>query len=88
MHFMNPQRGRHMQGGKSEEHGEHGGKPHMFIHSHSTGHTVHVFHNDGSHEAHEHPHGDTEGMAEHIHNELGGEQRPENDGQGGEATSV
>lgn len=85
---MNPQRSRHMGG---EEHGEHGGggqgaKPSIFIHSHSGGHTVHVFHHDGSHEAHEHSSGDTESMAEHVHNYLGGEQRPEDEDAGSTAT--
>src|SRR5438270_12303906 len=90
---MNPQRGQHMggeeHGGSSGEHGggnehEHGGKlPDIHIKSHSAGHTVHIMHQDGRHESHEHAHGDTEGMAEHVHNYLGGEQRPENEGEAG-----
>jgi hypothetical protein len=64
-------------GGGSEEHGGgHGEKPSVFVHSHSNGHTVHVFHSDGQHEAHEHGHGESESVADRVHESLGGEQRP------------
>lgn len=70
---MNPQRARHMEGGSSSsEQSGHDGKPSIFIHSHSAGHTVHVYHADGQHEVHEHEHGDAEGMAEHVHTYLSG----------------
>jgi|SRR5437588_8108318 len=83
MHFMNKQRGRHMgasetqshepkpSGDVSQESGAHQA-PHIHIHSHSEGHTVHVMHHDGRHEKHEHAHGDSDGIAEHIHRHLGG----------------
>ena len=80
-HYMNPHHGRHMsgkeetppepKGGKKGGSQGHGGKPHIHIHSHSAGHTVHVMHSDGRHESHEHPAGDTEGIASHIHENLG-----------------
>ena len=73
---MNPQRGRHMSGNSEELGGE--TKPHIFVHSHKNGHTVPVFHNDGSHEKHEHGH-DAASVADRVHESLGGEQRPEND---------
>lgn len=78
---MNPQRARHMSGGEEEHQGGNEHKPHIHIHSHQGGHTVHVMHHDGTHEKFEHGHGDAEGMAEHIHHYLGGEQRPEDQGQ-------
>lgn len=74
-HFMNPQRGRHMSGeagdGSEGGHEGHAQKPHISIHSHPHGHTVHIMHHDGKHEKHEHAHGDTEGIAAHIHQHLG-----------------
>jgi len=81
MHNMNPQRARHMSGGSSEEHGGEA-KPHIFVHSHKNGHTVHLFHNDGSHEEHEHGH-DAASVADRVHESLGGEQRPEHDNEAG-----
>jgi hypothetical protein len=85
MHFMNPQRGRHMHGNDDHHSNAAEHKPHIHIHSHESGHTVHVMHHDGTHEKFEHEHGDAEGMAEHVHNYLGGEQRPED--KGGEENS-
>ena len=89
MHFMNRQRGRHMSGGEEHHGGEHQAKPDIHIKSHSGGHTVHVMHQDGRHEKHEHEDGDTQGIAEHVHEllgngdqgtgESGGEPRPENE---------
>jgi hypothetical protein len=81
---MNPQRGRHMSG-DARNSGEHGGetKPHIFVHSHTNGHTVHLFHSDGRHEEHEHGH-DAAAVADRVHESLGGEQRPENDSMGAE----
>lgn len=68
---MNPQRGRHMGGGENEggAHGEQ--KPHVFVHSHSGGHTVHLFHSDGRHEMQEHGH-DADSAADHVRESLGG----------------
>lgn len=77
---MNPQRAKHMgqEHGGSEhkpEHGTpegHGGShPHIFIHSHAKGHTVHIHHPSGEHEMHEHAKGDAEGIASHIHEHMG-----------------
>lgn len=85
MHFMNPQRGKHMEGGEHEEHGGHAKHPHFAIHSHAHGHVVHITHPDGHHEHHEHALGDAEGIAAHIHQHIGsggGEQRPEAEEQG------
>jgi hypothetical protein len=76
MSFMNPQRGRHMSG-SSEEHGG-SEKPHVFVHSHKNGHTVHLFHSDGRHEEHEHGH-DASSVADRVHESLGGGQRSENE---------
>jgi hypothetical protein len=80
--FMNKQRERHMAGGEEQHGGQEHALPHIFVHSHSKGHTVHIHHADGGHEKHEHSHGDAEGIAAHIHEHLGGgaqegEQRPE-----------
>jgi hypothetical protein len=80
-HFMNPARGKHMSlghegnsahgaGDVEDKSGQHK-PPHIFIHSHSKGHTVHIHHADGGHEKHEHSHGDADGIAEHIHQHLG-----------------
>jgi hypothetical protein len=70
VNHMNPQRGRHISG-EHEEHGEQrpedhngGDKPSIFIHSHSGGHTVHLFHSDGTHEI---------GNDDHVHEALGGD---------------
>ena len=62
-----------------EAHAEEGKRshPHIFIHSHSKGHTVHVHHHDGTHEKHEHSHGDADGIAAHIHEHLGEGMAPE-----------
>lgn len=87
MHHMNPQRGRHMGAKDESQSGDHQGKPDIHIKSHEQGHTLHVMHQDGRHEKFEHEDGDTHGMAEHLHEQLGndgsdreqGEQRPEND---------
>lgn len=78
---MNPQRAKHMgqeHGGGHEApaEGKHeggGSHPHIFIHSHAKGHTVHIHHPSGEHEMHEHPKGDSEGIASHIHEHIGGE---------------
>ena len=70
-HYMNPQVGRHMSGSDGDEHGG-SSHPHIFIHSHSKGHTVHIHHPDGRHEKHEHSAGDAEGLASHIHTHIGG----------------
>jgi hypothetical protein len=72
MHYMNRQRGRHMGAHDEQQSGDHQGKPDIHIKSHAKGHTVHVMHQDGAHEKFEHDPGDTEGMAEHVHNFLGG----------------
>jgi hypothetical protein len=61
---MNPQRGRHLEGGEQRPE-ESGDKPDIFIHG---GHTIHVFHKDGTHEMHEH-HG--ESIGDHIKGLLG-----------------
>lgn len=80
-HFMNPQYGKHLSEGEHGDHkpagdveqesGQHK-KPHISIHSHAKGHTVHVMHHDGSHTKHEHAHGDVEGMKAHIDKHLSG----------------
>ena len=57
-------------GDVEEKSGQHRA-PHIHIHSHSKGHTVHVMHSDGGHDQHEHAPGDAEGIAEHIHNHIG-----------------
>ena len=51
--------------------------PHIVIHSHAGGHTVHILHHSGQHEMHEHPRGDVEGLASHVHDHLGTGQAPE-----------
>lgn len=75
-HFMNPQHGAHMRGeapsGDVEEKSGQHHPPHISIHSHAKGHTVHIMHHDGRHEKHEHARGDVEGIAAHIHKHLGG----------------
>lgn len=79
-HYMNKRHGEHMEGHeeapepKGKEKGK-GGKHHpsIHIHSHSGGHTVHVMHGDGRHEMHEHQSGDAEGVAQHVHDNLGGQ---------------
>lgn len=74
--YMNKQHGAHLSGGKAslDEHedGTTEHKPHIHVHSHAKGHTVHVMHHDGRHEKFEHAHGDADGIAEHIHRHLGG----------------
>ena len=77
-HFMNPSMGKHMgspagekAGDVDEKSGQHH-PPQIHIHSHSKGHTVHVMHASGKHEKFEHEHGDSEGVAGHIHEHLGG----------------
>ncbi len=70
---MNPARGKHLAAtaeGHSEVVAGHS-SPSIHIHSHDKGHTVHILHKDGTHEAHEHEHGDADGIAEHIHEHLG-----------------
>ena len=93
--FMNKQHEAHLRGtapatphkGASdvqEETGQHT-PPHIHVHPHSKGVTVHVMHHDGRHEKHEHGHGDMEGIAAHIHQHLGatgntgGEEQGEED---------
>jgi len=85
-HFMDSQHGAHFGAGSighegtskagagdvEEKSGQHRA-PHIHIHSHSQGHTVHIMHHNGQHEQHEHAHGDSEGIAEHIHQHLGGQ---------------
>jgi hypothetical protein len=46
--------------------------PHVHIHSHDAGHTMHVMHQDGSHEMHHFAPGDTAGMQEILQAHLGG----------------
>ena len=46
--------------------------PHIFVHSHTAGHTVHIHHHNGQHEKHEHAKGDVEGIKSHIDQHLGG----------------
>jgi hypothetical protein len=71
MHFMNKARGRHLMGGEQRPENEHGQQPSIFIHSHAGGHTVHLFHADGTHEV---------GNDEHVHDALG---HHEHDGEPG-----
>ena len=85
MHFMNPQRGKHMHGEGGEEH--HGGSHPHSIHIHHAGsgaphahnpHHVHVHHADGRHEHSDH--GNFQEAMDHAHSVIGsggGEQRPE-----------
>jgi len=70
-----------LSGGKKSEGGEKksehkmggGGKhPHMHIHSHEAGHTMHVMHDDGSHEMHHFAQGDTAGMKSVMDEHMGG----------------
>lgn len=86
-HYMNPQRAKHMSGEDGKE--KKGGKKHpsIHIHSHAKGHTVHIMHPDGRHEMHEHGHGDTEGMKQHLdtHLRAAGQDHGEGGGEGGEA---
>src|SRR5882762_9022893 len=92
-HFMNPARGKHMSqdsgtdagavSGESEQHHA----PHIHVHPHTKGVTVHVMHHDGTHTKHEHAHGDADGIAAHIHKHIGGaagQDHGEGDGQLGE----
>lgn len=77
--YANPQIGRHLEPPEEEEN-KNGGEntnaehlpPHIHIHSHKAGVTVHVMHHDGRHEEHEHSHGDAEGIAAHVHEHHGG----------------
>jgi hypothetical protein len=77
-HFMNKQHEAHMQGksedkdGASKESGSNEA-PSIHVHSHAKGHTVHILHPDGQHEQHEHEPGDADGIAQHIHEHIGGE---------------
>jgi len=85
---MNKQRQSHMGGGEhSAGHPPHGSgdvadksgqhrPPHIHVHSHSRGHTVHIMHDDGRHEQHEHAPGDAEGIAQHIHQNIGNGGQP------------
>ena len=64
-----------------------GGKhPHMHIHSHEAGHTMHVMHVDGTHEMNHFAAGDTAGMKgvmdEHMQPQGGGMMA---EGEGGGA---
>lgn len=73
--YMNPQHGRHMRGEEAQDVEKKSGQhkaPHIHIHSHAKGHTVHIMHPDGAHEKHEHGHGDVEGIAAHVHEHIGG----------------
>jgi hypothetical protein len=63
---------REFEAGEHEGAHEGAGHPHIFVHSHSKGHTVHIHHQDGRHEKHEHAKGDAEGIAAHIHEHYGG----------------
>jgi len=80
-HYMNKRHGEHMGNheaaiepkGKEKSAKGGGHHPHIHIHSHSGGHTVHVMHPDGRHEAHEHAKGDADGIAQHVHDNLGGQ---------------
>lgn len=85
---MNKQRGAHMAGKSLDDYmkddrreeapaepaqSEGGSHIHHFaIHSHDGGHEVHITHPDGQHEHHHHEAGDSEGIAAHIHQHLGG----------------
>jgi len=63
------------EAGGSPTHGKGGGShPHIAVHSHSAGHTVHITHPDGRHESHDHAAGDAEGIAAHIHQHIGGQE--------------
>ena len=80
MHYMNKQRGAHMTGkpmgeasGDVDEHSGQHHAPHIHIHSHSQGHTVHVMHHDGTHTKSEHEHGDAEGIKSIVDQHIGGE---------------
>ena len=90
--YMNPSYGRLMtEGGKQadkqepgpEARGEAGKRskenapPSIHIHSHTGGHTVHILHKDGRHEMHQHGHGDTDGISQHIQTHLGAGSAPE-----------
>jgi hypothetical protein len=57
----------------------HGSMPHMHIHTHAKGHTVHIMHPNGKHEKHEHEHGDAEGIAAHVHEHFVGGGMPQED---------
>jgi hypothetical protein len=60
--------------------------PHVHIHTHESGHTMHVMHPDGTHEMHHMEHGDTAAMKqvldEHLAGAGGAEQEPEAGGGG------
>lgn len=86
--FMNKQREAHMSGKQpagdvEEDTGQHHA-PHIHIHSHSKGHTVHVMHHDGTHTKHEHAHGDAEGIAAHVHKHMGGKPGQDHGYSGGD----
>jgi len=89
-HFMNPAHGSHLQGNKGKPAGDvdaGSGQhhlPHIHIHSHAEGHTVHIMHHDGTHTKHDHEHGDAEGIAAHIHEHLGGAEGQDHGGSSGE----
>lgn len=85
-HYMNPSYGAmmgHGEGAREQDEGSLAKKeehkraahdtlpPHIHIHSHADGHTVHIMHHDGRHEMHEHEHGDADGIAAHIHKHYG-----------------
>ena len=70
-HFMNPAVGRHLEGAAKEGRSENL-PPHIHVHPHSKGVTVHIMHHDGQHEKHEHEHGDAEGITSHIYDHHSG----------------
>jgi hypothetical protein len=70
--------------GRSEHEHSEGEKPHIIVHSHAKGHTVHVMHSDGTHEKHEHESGDTEGIKAHVDTALGGGEGQDHGFSGGE----
>lgn len=79
--------GKKSEGGEKKSEHKGGGKhPHVHIHSHEAGHTMHVMHEDGSHEMHHFGPGDTAGMqgvmSEHMQ-PGGAEAGGGGDGQAG-----
>lgn len=75
-HFMNKQRGEHMEGHESTDDGGEKEKPSIHIHSHAKGHTVQI---DGQPDTHEFEPGDIEGISSHIKQHLGGGEHENED---------
>jgi hypothetical protein len=48
------------------------GKQTMVVHSHDNGHTVHVMHEDGTHEKEDYAKGDEDQVADSVRSHLGG----------------